>query len=281
MLTAILASTKDLISSKEFPGGPALYCSQALKYLGFDEFRVLTSKGVTYCYLRRLGVDVVGLGIGETVFNIELSDGRTLKLISKSFIDLTDVGNYLSNYLLISLTMDEVPLKIIKELVRGREVVIDVQGFVRSVDERGVVFNDYSRFWELLKLECRELVIRGEEYEFPPMCRGSKVVNCVPNDDVVLIITNGSRPIYFVSKGVLGMLEPLQYIYGPTIGSGDVFTAVLTYEYLVRGEDLVIAIAKASTAATLRLRGSTPWFTKDEVDLISYKVLKTYKRIVY
>jgi hypothetical protein len=280
VLTAILTSTKDLISGREFPGGPALYCSLALKYLGFNEFRVLTSRSTTYDFLRRLGVDVIALSVGETVFEIELGDGRTLKLISKSSIDLSNVGNYLSDYILISLTMGEAPLTTIMELVRGRRVVIDVQGFVRDVDERNVVFNNYLKFWELLDLRCRELVIRGEGYEFPPMCRGSKLINCVRRGDIVLVVTNGSGPIYFVRDGELGMLEPLQGIYGPTIGSGDVFTAVLTYEYLIRGEDLVVAIAKASTAATLRLRSSTPWFTKDEVDLISYKVLKTYKRVV-
>ncbi|MEM4033962.1 MAG: hypothetical protein QXD16_04620 [Sulfolobales archaeon] len=179
MLTAILTSTKDLISGREFPGGPALYCSLALKYLGFNEFRVLTSRSTTYDFLRRLGVDVIALGVGETVFEIELGDGRTLKLISKSSTDLSNVGNYLSDYILISLTMGEASLSIIKELVRGRRVVIDVQGFVRDVDERNVVFNNHSKFWELLDLRCRELVIRGEAASPKRELAGSIIISFV------------------------------------------------------------------------------------------------------
>ena len=66
------------------------------------------------------------------------------------------------------------------------------------------------------------------------------------------------------------------------MGMGNhVFTAVFTYNYLILNYDFVESIAKASTAATLKLRASTPWYTFNEVEGIYRKVLRSFKRITY
>lgn len=278
----ILSSTKDLISGYEYPGGPAFYSSLALYFLGLDDFIVATTRCVTYDFLKRLGVNLIPCGVGETVFEVLLNGGRTLKLVRKCSMDLWEILDKVGDYLVISLTMGEVPLDVVEELTRGRRVVVDVQGFIRSVGEDGIVFNDYLRFSQLVRLECEELVLRGEWYEFPPKCRGVGVVKCVHESGTSMIVTNGSGPTYFsTTDGVSGIIQPPQLIYGRTLGTGDVFTAVFAYEYLVRGTYFEEAVATATSAASLRVRDSLPWYTLNEVKVLRERVLNSFKRIAY
>ncbi len=282
MLSMILSSTKDLIYGYGFAGGPAFYSSLALSFLGFNKFTVLTTEGTTYEFLRRLGVNLIPCGVGETVFRVELDSSRKLKLVRKSHINLRELAGSLSRYVVISLTMNEIPLEVVKELVSGKRVVIDVQGFTRSVGRDGIVFNDYSVFSELAKLECDELILRGEWYEFPPRCRGVGVINCFHEFNIPMIITNGSGPTYFsTNDGVFNTIQPPQLIYGNTLGTGDVFTAVFAYKYLILGVSFEEAVATATSAASLRVRDSTPWFTVNEVEVLSSRVLRSCKRIAY
>lgn len=282
MLFMILSSTKDLIGGYEFSGGPAFYSSLALYFLGFDDFTVATTKGVTYDFLNRLGVNLISCGVGETVFEVLLNGGRTLRLIRRCSMDLQGVLSRVGEYLVISLTMGEVSLDVLRELTRGRRVVVDVQGFIRSAGEDGVVFNDYLSFPQLTGLECEELVLRGEWYEFPPKCRGVGVIECVRELGASMIVTNGSGPTYFsTTDGVSGIIQPPQLIYGKTLGTGDVFTAVFAYEYLMRGAYFEEAVATATSAASLRVRDSIPWYTLNEVKVLGERVLNSFKRIAY
>lgn len=281
LLTAILSSTKDIISGYVVPGGPAYYCTLGLYFLGLTDFKVLTTSGLTYDVIRRLGICVIPVGVGETVFAIDLSDGRSLKLINKSLINLDLVNRWLDRDLMISLTAGEFPLESLSDVISGRRAVIDVQGFIRR-DISGFIVNDYGRFWRLCRLISKKSILRGEATEFPPECRGSNVLRCATEFKVSLIVTNASDEIYFSTyDGFGGVLRPPNGITGISIGSGDVFTAVFTYNYLILNHDFIESIAMASTAATLKLRASTPWYTLNEVEGIYRKVLKSFKRITY
>lgn len=279
----ILSSTKDLIDDYEFAGGPAFYSSLALSFLGFNNFTVFTTESTTYEFLHRLGINLIPCGVGETIFRIEFDgNGRRLKLVRKGYIDLRELTDSLSRYVVISLTMNEVPLDVIKELVNGRRVVVDIQGFMRSVSSDGVVFNDYSVFSKLVKLECDELILRGEWYEFPPKCRGVGIVKCFQEFNIPMIITNSSDLTYFsTNDGIFSTIQPPQLIYGNTLGTGDVFTAVFAYEYLILGASFEEAVAIATSASSLRVRDSIPWFTINEVEALSSKVLRSCRRITY
>ncbi|MEM2342846.1 MAG: hypothetical protein QW659_01995, partial [Sulfolobales archaeon] len=63
--------------------------------------------------------------------------------------------------------------------------------------------------------------------------------------------------------------------------TGDVFTAVFAYEYLVRGTYFEEAVATATSAASLRVRDSLPWYTLNEVKVLRERVLNSFKRIAY
>lgn len=282
VLSMVLSSTKDVINGYVTPGGPAYYSSLALLFMGFNDFIVVTNEGITSSYLRKFGVNTVSSGVGETVFEFRIDGGRTLKLINLGFMNVDRVLDCISDCVVISLTLGEIPLNTIKDLVKGRRVVIDVQGFVRSVGSDGLVFNDHYSFSELATLECEELVLRGELYEFPNECRGINVPKCVSKFNASIIITGGSGPTYFSSiDGVLGIIQPPEFIYGNTIGTGDVFTAVFAYNYLILGKSFEEAVALATSAASLRIRDLFPWYTINEVRSLGEKLLRLCKRITY
>ncbi len=282
MLSVVASSTRDVVSGRVFAGGPALYSSLALCFLGFEDFVVITCGGVTYSLLRRMGVNLIRCGGLETVFEIVLGDGRKLKLVGRGCMDLRGLHCSISSYLIISLTMGEVPMEVVGELVRGRRTVVDVQGFVRSVNDWGEVFNDYSGFYRLLDLDCDELVLRGEWYEFPPRCRGSGVVRCARDYGVSMIVTDGSGLTHYSTPdGVSGIVQPPQLIHGNTLGSGDVFTAVFAYAYFIKCKSFDEAVATATSAASLRLRDSIPWYSANEVEALSNDILNSRRRITY
>lgn len=282
-INAILASTKDIVLGDVRPGGPAYYSSIALYLLGHTDFRVLTTVSLTYSSIRKLGIDVVPVGYGETVFNLKVDDGRVLTLVERAYMNpKLVVENLASTNVLISLTAGELEPDVLKHVVSGRRVVVDIQGFVRRVDANGIIVNDYSGFWVLGGLKGKELVLRGEVSEFPPECRGVNIVRCATELGASLILTSASGPTYFaLSNGFGGTLKPPQGVAGDSIGSGDVFTAVLAYNYLTLGEDFIESIAKAAVAATLKLRSRFPWYTITEVEAMSEKVLRTIERITY
>ncbi|MCS7108945.1 MAG: PfkB family carbohydrate kinase [Sulfolobales archaeon] len=282
MLSMVLSSTKDIVGDVESAGGPAFYSSLALSFLGLDDFTVITNRGVTYGLLNKLGINLIPAGSSETVFKIEINGHRLLKLIKQGSIELAKVAEHLSDDIVISLTFHEVPLRVIKELSRGRRVVVDVQGFVRSSDSDGLILNNYELLTELAKLDCSELVLRGEYYEFPPKCRGVKVFDCVSEFKASLIITDGSGPTYYSTiDGDSGMIQPPQLIHGNTLGTGDVFTAVFAYEYLLLDKGFEEAVATATAAASLRVRDSRPWYTFSEVMSLSGRLLRSCRRIAY
>jgi len=257
-------------------GGPAYYIGTALHYVEVGA-RVVTSASPTSRYLRRLWfLDVVEVGSGDTVFRIELTgEGRELVLVSASKLDPGAVARALEGFskMVASVTMQELDLGYLPEVVAGRDVVVDVQGFVRTAEPSGRVALKPTAVHTLARLlrRARYAVVRGERAEFPREC-WEDPAGCSSDLGVDVVITDGEKPFVVASREGAYVVKPLEGVTGVPIGLGDVFTAVLSYYLLEEGLELPRAAAVASTAAALKLRERHPWFTRHELDSLNHKV---------
>ncbi len=259
-------------------GGPAYYIGTALHYMEVGA-RVVTSASPTSRYLKRLRwLDVVEVGAGDTVFKIELvSGGRELVLVSTSKLDPGTVTRALEGFdkVVISETMQELDPDYLPKVTVGRDVVVDVQGFVRVVEPSGRVVLRPTVVYSIAKLlrGARYAILRGERVEFPEEC-WKDPVDCSSSLGADIVITDGEKPFVVASReeGRAYVVKPLEGVSGRPIGLGDVFTAVLSCYVLEEGLSLPKAAAVASVAAALKLRDRHPWFTRQELDLLSIKV---------
>jgi sugar/nucleoside kinase (ribokinase family) len=258
-------------------GGPAYYIGTALHYIEVGA-RIVTSASPTSRYLRRLQwVEVVEVGSGDTVFRIELTNGgRELVLVSTSRLDPESTARVLEGFsrVVISLTMRELDPEFLPRLVTGRDVVVDVQGFVRAAESSGRVVVEHAAVYSVARLlrKARYAVLRGERTEFPREC-WEDPVGCADDLGVDLVITDGERPFVVAPRGGRAyVVKPLEGVSGTPIGLGDVFTAVLSYYLLEEGLELIDAALLASVAATLKLRNRHPWFTRYELAVLNPRV---------
>lgn len=272
------ASTRDVVEGRVVLGGPAYYIGTALHYVEVGG-RVVTSASPTSRYLKKLWwLDVVEVGSGDTVFRIELAgEGRELVLVSASKLNPGAVARAIEGLgkAVISLTMQELDLGYLPELVAGRDVVVDVQGFVRVAEPSGRVTLRPTAVYTVAKLlrRARYAILRGERAEFPVEC-WKDPLGCSNSLGVDVVVTNGGNPFVVASREEerAYVIKPLKGVAGVPIGLGDVFTAVLSYYLLEEGLELPRAAAVASTAAALKLRDRHPWFTRYELELLSPKV---------
>ena len=131
------------------PGGPALYSALAAKSMGvrpvvysavgFDFLGVWLKK------LRMLGVDVgrvgrVGTGL-TTMFTITFNPPpRRLYTFNALGLDAYfGRVNIDEKYVYASFTFGEVGSEALHRIIEGRQVFLDVQGFARRTDARGLV----------------------------------------------------------------------------------------------------------------------------------------------
>ncbi|MEM1622749.1 MAG: hypothetical protein QW543_01235 [Sulfolobales archaeon] len=280
MLVVIATSTLDYVAGKARLGGPAYYIGLTLSHLDSRTLLVTTRSSVSR-YLSRLTryFDVVEAGSGETVFEIELheSGNRSLRVLRRSFLEVETLAKVLvdRSLVLISTTYGELDPRHLVELTRGRNVVVDIQGFVRRVSGDGRVVHDTQKVFEVGKyLEASKWsILRGEREEFPKECWVSPL-ECAERLRSDIVITDGEKPFKVLSRRdeCLYEITPLQGFHGESIGLGDVFTAVLTYYLFIEGSEFLDAATVASVAAALKLRGRLPWFTVQELDVLKRKV---------
>jgi len=285
LLTVIAGSTVDYVGSNIQVGGPAYYIGTALAHLD-GRARIATTRSRASSILRKYfnHIDVIEVGVGETVFNIQISDGsRSLQVLRSARMSLPKILDFLesSGYIVISTTLDELSFAELEKLVEERLAVIDVQGFVRVVVNGNQVTTAPKRVFELGKYLGNSVrsVLRGERCEFPEECWVDPLW-CAENLRADVVITDGEGPIRVARHGDRYVYEvrPLAGLYGRPIGLGDVFTAVLSHYLLNVGEPLPEAVAVASIAASLKLRDRHPWFTLHELAVLRDKVLITRTR---
>lgn len=290
MLAVVAASTLDYVANELRLGGPAYYIGIGALHLN-SRIRLVTTRSSVSEFLKKCGgvldlLNLVEAGVGETVFRIDtLDDSRSLKLVKQSKFEIERVLNAVenSNAILISTTYDELDIEKLAELARERTVVVDVQGFIREVTEGGEVTHDVRRVSKLGKYlrKSRRAILRGEKSEFPVEC-WIDPLRCAEDLEVDLVITNGRMPFKVVSyeDRCLYEVRPLQSFLGDSIGTGDVFTGVLTHYLVNENLELLEAAVTASIAASLKLRDRYPWFTLSELEVLKSKV-RISRRICY
>lgn len=287
MLAVIAAPTLDYVGGEVRLGGPAYYIGTAIAYLEPRVLLVTTSSSVSSFLSRlRYSLEIVEAGVGETVFEIEiLRDGRDLRLLRQSKFEVGALLRAVKHYesVVVSTTYKELDTQELGRLAEDRSIVVDVQGFVREAEKSGKIFLDTRKIFELGRhlSASKRPILRGERTEFPHECWECPL-RCSELLGADLIITDGERPfkVASYSTGHLHEIEPLAGVHGEPIGIGDVFTAALSFYLLDKKWDLVDAVATASVAAALKLRGRHPWFSTTELDTLRNKILVRQKKEV-
>jgi len=288
----------DLMEGRRQLGGSAYYASMALIHLGIKPIIVTNSSTLKSVF--GSSAEVISPTKGsEVIYGIrEFPKYRELKLIRCAAVRLISLlenhplinSKHKINGLIISPIACELRINDLNKLISRFSDVgmigIDIQGFMRDLREGSVVRINYENFYRLidsLRGFRGTYFIKGDVKEYPPPCRGGGIADCVDDDFKGLIIqTNAgdSLHIYPQRNKELISLKPLPNIYGEETGTGDIFTAVLTY-LLSRGEKLISAISKASVAGGLKVaRYLPPWFTYQELELLERKVAMTYRRVL-
>ena len=279
----------DIVDGGKRLGGSAYYAVLALIHLGVKPVVITNSPALSKVFKDAALVIAPPQG-SEIIYEIkEFSTGKALKLIKCSPTGLSKlIKNPLLNEtrringLVLSPIACELSINDLSKLenlfAKSDVVGVDIQGFVREFKDDGVVEINHEMFYELvdaLKHLGKKFFLKGDIMEYPQTCYGRGVGNCVSDDYEGLIIqTNagGSLYVYDGRNKKSFSLKPLPEIHGGEIGTGDIFTAVLTY-MLSKGENLLQALSKASVAGGLKVaRQSPPWFTLPELDLLKDKV---------
>ena len=278
----IAGTTIDYINGNRRIGGSAYYMGAALAHFNVKP-KIITNSCILMNHLKGVAEVICPNNGDEIVFELTLLEDGTRKLKLKHPARIP-VSELLPHYLtkesvvtVLSPVNSELSMDVIDSLImRSSLSVIDVQGFVRKVDDHGWVTNDLELFHELAsRVRGLNVVIRGEVSEFPEECRAEGLAACAKEYKVILVQTSGPGPIYYSRpSGDFCVMRPLNGVEGVAVGSGDVFTAVLAYSLLDKGLD--DAVATASVAATLKtLRDKPPWFNGLELMILKQKVLST------
>jgi len=284
-------TSSDIINEKRRLGGSAYYASLALIHLNVKPTTITNSPILNKVFGGSAKILTPPNG-SEIIYKIRENRGnRELKLISPAPKNLLrPLEEYVSNNFLrvdgviISPIAHEIGVRDLRKLMDYLEVIavgIDIQGFVRSFGEDGSVKISYEGFHNLINsFNCfgKKCFLKGDINEFPPSCRGVNIRNCVREGfEGIIIQTNAKYSLHVydsISKEFF-TLRPLPGINGDEVGTGDVFTAVLTY-FLTRDESLIQAVAKASVAGGLKAaRPNPPWFTLHELEVLEEKVSTT------
>ncbi|MCX8184406.1 MAG: hypothetical protein RMI56_05975 [Sulfolobales archaeon] len=282
MLAVVAASTLDYVVEQPQLGGPAYYIGMAALHINSQTLLVTTKSSVSDFLKRRSDflnvLSIVEVGDGETIFKIDiLGDNRSLKLIKQSKIEVRQALEVVKkcSAVVVSTTYSELNLEELSELARERIVVVDIQGFIRKAVRNGGVVHDTQRVFKLGRhlRTSKRAILRGERSEFPVECWADPL-RCSEELKADIVITSGREPFKVVSYSTKCFyeVEPLQGIYGESIGLGDVFTEVLAHYLINENLEFLEAAAIASIAASLKLRNRYPWFTIHELEILKDKI---------
>lgn len=278
--------TVDVIENKIRGGGPGYYMGIALSLLE-EKVYLVGNIGRDYPRkeleeLKKLRVNLKTLNWTDksTSFKIEYSnESRSLKVLcrgEKIKLDFRRVDS--KGIIVYSPVLREVEVYQVDKCKKlKREYAIDIQGFSRKISRSKVV-----NFWNpsISKvIEGSYLVHLGIEEATMISKDPLKVLNKILDHNLhYTAITLGVKGSIVGSRNEAYVIPPLKIFRGDPTGAGDVYTGVLL-AYLLKGEKLEVAGAKATVAAGLKIkRNKIPWYTVKELELGSLKVLeKTVK----
>jgi sugar/nucleoside kinase (ribokinase family) len=263
--------TKEIIRIRdkvetEMPGGTAYYTSMAIRALGLNVAVVTKMSGEhrdrLLFDLERAGIAVFCEKTGQTTTFENIYSGRNLdsrvqrvNAISSSF-GRRDLGDISATIFHVGpLTNMDVSVEVLREASsRGELVSLDIQGFLRKVENAEVMETDWSdkekglACIDILKADRREAAILSGESE--PQKAACMLSRFGPQE---VIITDGGRGSLIHADGELHRIPAFhpRKIVDPT-GCGDTFMAGYIYQRL-RTRDLRKAGRFAAFIASLKL----------------------------
>ncbi len=269
--------TKDVIRlngriGHEMPGGVVHYAGIAFQALGLDAavvtkaakedadtvLRQIRELGVkTYCHPSEVTT------VFENIYSGNGYDFRRQKVRSvATAFHPRDLGEVRARaFHLGPLTSAEMSVEFLKAVSeRGSIVFLDVQGFVRKIEEREVRLVDWPDKWEglayvdILKANPEEAwILSGEQH---PERAARALANVGPKE---IIVTLGSRGSLIVAEGRLYRVPAFapRTVADPT-GCGDSYSAGYIF-HRGQSDDIEAAGRFAAALATLKLERKGPF----------------------
>ncbi len=227
-------------------GGPPYYHSQAAKRLRIDlsiaspvggDFNISVSNhiytGFLEVYVNRETLKFTNIYRGSD--RAQRVDGGGYRLSVKPtyrFISLLE-----PSHIVFSPVLDEVPLELLKIASETYPISLDIQGYVRRVEEGNIVLKPPPR--EVYKL--RYTVFKASIEE-------AGKVNLYKVDADVLLITMGAKGAYVIHKDSSFYVPAYREARDPT-GAGDFFFITFVNAYLRGVEPVEAAVEAASRTA--------------------------------
>jgi sugar/nucleoside kinase (ribokinase family) len=266
-----VVTTKSVV---HMAGGTSFYFSNAIRHMDV-KYRLVTalaeSEMDTVAALRAKGIEVDALPSKHTVYfeNIysENQDHRTQRVLQKAdpfsieSLSHTDA----SVFHLGPLLADDMSVELIRSLAQRGKVSLDVQGYLRKVENHNVHAIDWPAKQEALQYI---YTLKANEHEMEVLTghkdvrKGAKVLADWGVKEVV--ITLGSMGSVIYANGIFHHIPA----YVPTAvvdatGCGDTYMA--GYLYLrSKGATLQEAGEFAAAMATLKIESSGPFTGKKE-----------------
>ncbi len=250
--------------SKPSLGGSVSYCSLALKaYTHYAKISIISHVGTSnfddslFSIIRDKNIDLKGIRYSEvenTNFVLDYFDhARTLTLKSKSpnlvFRDIPQ--EYINNppdVIVLVPLCNEISYEYVSQISKQFPNIfigLDLQGFIRNIDERGIVSYDYdekiiSNLKKIINLIGDKLVLKGSEEEMKLLAN--------EYDDLDKVMMHfekyGTKGIFIMTLGESGSLiyqrgkrllkipafKPKKVI--DETGAGDVYLSIFLYEFL-------------------------------------------------
>jgi len=286
---AILGSvTRDIIAEGMRIGGSAYYGGLALLTIDVNPL-IITNSVILKDFLGGYP-ELIGREDGKpAVFSIEHgNNGRVLKLVSRQTpVPLDDeiLGILATDYdaVIITPVFQDLSFEDLAQMIprlRGW-AVIDIQGYVREALPDGTVRNSENRFWRVFEVIRNHInvVLRGEVREFPSICRGMGIENCLKDFNGYIIQTSGDGPIYFGRNCSICRLDTFWGIHGDDTGAGDVFTSLLGAFW--SPDNYIFAVSAAAAGAMLKtVRHNKIWFTEHEISIHGHKLAQLVRKVM-
>ena len=221
---------------KHMPGGTAYYFSHAIRAMPL-RYLLVTSLGKnemnTVTELQAIGLEVLAYQSTSSVYfeNIYSTnlDERTQQVLFKADPFATPQVTAIDAKIfhLGPLLADDMSAAFIKDLAARGRVSLDVQGFLRTVDNKKVVLADWSEKKEILQ---HVVILKANEEEM------KVITGCTQAEDGALllaawgvkevVITFGSKGSLIYTKGIFYTIPAFAPRYiADTTGCGDTYMA--------------------------------------------------------
>ncbi|MDN3654807.1 PfkB family carbohydrate kinase [Ferruginibacter paludis] len=275
---------------KHMAGGTSFYFSNALRNMDVNYCLVtaLAASEIRFVEeLRAMGTEVIALPSKHTVYfennYADSLDHRTQRVLQTadpfSVDELRNVNADIFH--LGPLLADDIPLALIKELGGRARISLDVQGYLRKVEDKQVQAVDWEEKKEALQYV---EIVKADESELQVLTatnsvrRGAEMLAEWGVKEVV---------ITFNSKGSLVYANNIFYdipAFVPAVetdatGCGDTYMAGYLYQR-VKGASVQDAGEFGAAMASLKIESSGPFTGTKEAVLLQMEKSKTYNTTI-